>query len=370
MKLNCLKSDLEKALSAIQKVVQKNPNLPILENALFEARGDELFIKATNIELFIEYKLTVSIDSDGEFAIPVDILLNSIRNSKTQKKLELELKGTVLHVTDESGNFTIKTVPHEDFPKIKKPESLKEKKEKINKELILNGVRSVYSYASNMTIKPELASVYIYTDADDLVFVATDQFRLAEKRIKSTPNTKFENILIPIKNVNNLVKVLETVDDEDFKFVSEENQLSLESENIFVSSRVLDLSFPDYKSIIPKDFAIKLVFLKEDFVSILKKTAMFTDNFGKTELEYKNGKLKISTENKDIGKIEEYLDVQSESKNLKEFKVNVNNRYLRESVIPINSDSVELWFVDTGAPLLIKAVADNSFTYILMPMNN
>jgi DNA polymerase III sliding clamp (beta) subunit (PCNA family) len=33
-------------------------------------------------------------------------------------------------------------------------------------------------------MKPELSSIYIYSDDDAAVFVATDSFRLAEKKVK------------------------------------------------------------------------------------------------------------------------------------------------------------------------------------------
>ncbi len=368
MKISCLKSDLENALLAAQKLLSKNPNLPILENALFEARGDELFIKATNIELFLEYKITVSLEKDGIFAIPVDILLQSIRNSKTDKKIDLELKGNTVSVKTENSNFSIKTVSYEDFPQLKKPEELKNSENKINKNILINGIKAVQAYSSNLTIKPELASIYIYKEAQDLIFVATDQFRLAEKKIKLDRNTDFETLLLPNKNANTLIKILESSEEEDFIFSNKENQLSLQSEHIFISSRVLDLSFPDYKVILPKEYKSKIILLKEDLSDALKKSALFTDKFSKIKLSLKNEKLKIKAQNQDIGEIEEYIKVKSDGEN--EFSVNLNNRFLQESLSSLNSDTVEIWFLTESAPLLIKALADNSFIYILMPMNN
>jgi len=369
MKITCLKNDLERALNTVQKAVSKNQAVPAIENVLFEARGDELFIKATNIEVFVEYKITVALEKDGEFLIPVDILLQSIKNSNTQnKKITLELKKNTLHIKDGNSNFTIKTVNKEDFPIIKKPESLKNTKNTIDKDVFLKGVKSVYLFSSNMLVKPELSSVYIHKEDDNLVYVSTDQFRLAEKKIKHNSNENFQNILIPIKNINIIIKILESTEEQTLRFVSEENQLSFESDNLFVSSRILDLSFPDYKNIIPKEYKTKLIVLKEDFLNSLKKTALFTDKFGKTEISLNNKKILLKTENKDIGEIEEQIDVVQEGED--NFKLNINNKYLQEGVLAINSDSVELWFLKEGSPLLLKGVGDDSFVYILMPMNN
>ena len=367
MKISCLKNDLEKALLAAQKLASKNLNLPILENTLFEARGDELFVKATNIELFLEYKITISLEKDGDFAIATDILLQSIKSSKDNKKIDLEQKGNLVHVNDGNSSFSIKTVSGEDFPKIKKPEELKDTKNTINKDVLINGIKAVQAYSSNLIIKPELASIYIYKDDEDLVFVATDHFRLAEKRIKFKKDTEFKDILLPVKNANSLVKILESVDDEEFRFVNKENQLSLESEKLFVSSRILDLNFPDYKVIIPKKYSTKLILLKNDLAEALRNTAIFTDKFSKIEFSLEDEKLKIKAQNQDIGEIRKNLDIKKEGED--SFSLNLNNRFLQESLSSINSDTVEIWYTDEKSPILIKGLSDSSFIYILMPMN-
>ena len=369
MKIKCLKKDLETALLAAQKVVSKQTNLPVLENVLFEARGDELYIKATNIEVFFEYKITVSIEKDGEFAVPAEILLQVIKGSSGNKKVELNLEGNNLQIKDENGNYTIKTVNHEEFPKLQKPEKLKDVKNKINKELLLNGIKSVYQFSSNMLVKPELSSVYIYSDAEDFVFVATDQFRLAEKKIKFGLNDEFDNILLPNKNANILIKILESTEEENFKLLSEENQLSLQSENMFLSSRILDLSFPDYKVIIPKDIKTKVIVLKSDFLEALRKTTFFTDKFGKVEfsISTEDGKLKIKSQNQTVGEMQEEIKAKIDGE--KEFSLNFNYKYLLEGASMVNGDSLQFLYSSDNAPLIIKGVGDNSFTYIVMVMN-
>src|SRR3989344_3576002 len=78
----------------------------------------------------------------------------------------------------------IKCLPYEDFPSIPKLEN--SKSIKINCRDLISGFKSVWYSASNSNIKPELSSVYVYKNNENLVFVSTDSFRLAEK----TNNTK------------------------------------------------------------------------------------------------------------------------------------------------------------------------------------
>ena len=67
---------------------------------------------------------------------------------------------------------------------------------------LIDGIKSVYYSSSPGDIKPEISSVFMYTNGDNLVFVSTDSFRLAEKRIKVKGLEEILGILIPFKNVS------------------------------------------------------------------------------------------------------------------------------------------------------------------------
>ena len=81
--------------------------------------------------------------------------------------------------------MVIKCLPHDDFPSI--PKLKNEKIIKINSHDLISGFRSVWYSASNSNIKPELSSVFVHKNESGLVFVSTDSFRLAEKRLIPKP---------------------------------------------------------------------------------------------------------------------------------------------------------------------------------------
>jgi hypothetical protein len=47
----------------------------------------------------------------------------------------------------------------------------------------------------------------------NLVFVATDGFRLAEKRIQSKNLPEFVHVLIPVRNASEIIRIFEGVDE-------------------------------------------------------------------------------------------------------------------------------------------------------------
>ena len=48
-------------------------------------------------------------------------------------------------------------------------------------------------------MKPELSSIYITSQDGELIFAATDSFRLAEKKIQAKNIDDFGPLLIPLK---------------------------------------------------------------------------------------------------------------------------------------------------------------------------
>ena len=46
-----------------------------------------------------------------------------------------------------------------------------------------------------------------------------------------------------------------------------------------------------------------------------------------------------------------------------------NNKYLADCFQSINTESLTLGFSGPGRPVVVRGVSDQSFTYIVMPMN-
>ena len=96
------------------------------------------------------------------------------------------------------GKSSIKTIPYDDFPSISFPESPKNR-------IIIPGIflrtlfTTVASCASSSIVRPELASLYISIEGGVLTAVATDSFRLAEKKFPFQIKGHKENFLFLLK---------------------------------------------------------------------------------------------------------------------------------------------------------------------------
>ncbi len=365
MKIECIKEKLHISVSKAEKIVSRNQNLPILSCLLFQTKGNNLIIKSTNLDLGLEISIPVKVEEQGIVAIPAGIISSFLNNLNENKNISLETKEGVLRVYTENSEANIKTLPHDDFPTI--PLVDNGKICKMNSKDLGNGIKSVIYSASTSSVKPELSSVYVYSMEDHLVFVATDSFRLAEKTIKTKKNMNLPGILIPFKNASDILKIIDTTD-EEIEINSTKNQISFTFGGLYLVSRVIDGVFPDYKQIIPKEEKTKITVLKQDLINSLKLSSIFSDNFNQININVQKGAkyVQIKTKNSNIGENTNKIDATTEGESI---EVNFNHRYIVDCLPSIFSDSVSLFFNGINKPLIIKGTSDKTFMYLVMPMN-
>ncbi|MEI6528390.1 MAG: DNA polymerase III subunit beta [bacterium] len=365
MKVECIKEKLYSAVSKADKVTGKNLTLPVLSCVLLEAKGNFLTVKATNLDLGLEIKVPAKIESEGVVAVPGSVLNSFLSNLQDDKSINLELVEGNLVVFSSNNKAVIKTFTVDDFPTIPSVEN--EKVFILAAADFVKGLKAVWYSASTSNIKPELSSVYIHSNDDGLVFVATDSFRLAEKTVKAKKVEEFGSVLIPFKNVADILKIIND-EKEEMEVNITKNQISLKFSNTYVVSRVIDGVFPDYKQIIPKEFKTEVVVLKQDLVNTLKISNIFSDTFNQINIKAlaSEKKFEFRTKNSNVG--ENVNNIQAAITG-EDVEINFNFKYIIDCFQSIDSDSVSMSFNGLAKPMVIKGVSDKSFTYLVMPMN-
>jgi len=364
MKLECSIEKIKNALVIVERLTGKNLTLPVLGSILWVANDKTLKLRATNLNIGIEVNIPAKIEKDGVVAIRGDILSSLFSVLQGDSTVSFELINNNLSVKTKLNTILLKSIPHEDFPTIP---TIEGENLILSSRKFIEGIKSVYYSSSVSEIKPEIGSIYIYPEDDMLVFVATDSFRLAEKKIKIKQKLNFNGILIPFKNTTEIIKVFDGIN-EDLNIILSKNQISFTAPNIYLTSRVIDGLFPDYKQIIPKDSTTQAVVLKQDFISSLKVSNIFSDKFNQITLTVKPKEkvFELEAKNTDIGENTTFIAGALTGENV---SANFNYKYVIDCFQSITSDSLNLQLNGNNKPMIIRAVGDASFMYLVMPMN-
>ncbi len=354
---------LTKALELVGRISTKHTTLPILQCVKIEVKSDTITLQATNLEISIEVPLTGTVTEEGVVAVPAQIFTQSIQFI-SQKEITLRTEDQVLLLETAGTSTSIKTFAVDDFPSLSQ---LQGEELSIQGSLFAYGIKSVAFSASQTSIKPELGSVFIQQKKEhSLTFVATDSFRLMEKTVSQKGLVFDQSVMIPQKNILELARVCDSLE-EDPVFIVSENQCALRfSCGVYISSRLVTGSFPDYEQIIPKEFVTHVVVLKEDLLRSFKKTNIFLNKFRQVSLVLAENNITISSQNNEVGHTTDTIRAQMEGE---ELTLSFNQQYIMDPLSHISDDSVKLSFAGIGRAMILQGVTDKSLRYLVMPMN-
>jgi len=363
MKTECSVEKLKNGIFQAERVTGKNLTLPVLNSILLIASGKSLKLRATNLSLGIEIEILAKIEKEGTLAIPGGVLADVFSNILGAESVSLESVDGNLMIKTKRNKVKVKGQPWEDFPTIP---TVSGTEFKIDAQKLIDGIKSVYYSSAVSDVKPEISSVYIYSDEDNLVFVATDSFRLAEKKIKAR-GVEAMSVLVPFKNIPEILRVFGEIQGE-VKICFNKNQVSFSAENTYLTSRVVNGIFPDYRQIVPKESKTEAVVLKQELLGALKLSNIFSDKFNQVNLRIapKEKVFELSSANNDVGENKTHLDAALSGEAV---ELGFNFKYFLDCFQSIPTDSVSIKFLGAARPIVVAPLSDSSFTYLIMPMN-
>lgn len=365
MKAICSKINLKEAVGLCEKITGKNLSLPVLSNILISGEGRRLKLTSTNLEIGLGVEIPAKIEEKGMITVPAGVVNSFLSSLSTDENITLESQHNSLLILTSNTSTLIKGQPCDDFPVL--PTAKEGNIFEIPVSEFISGLKSVSYAASFLNIKPEISSVYAVSDkAIPLTFVATDSFRLAEKKTNLFfPG--FKSILIPMKSVSEILRIFDGREGM-LKLTLDKNQMFISLDGIDFISRLTEGVFPDYQQIIPTKFVTDAVLDKNSFSAALKTASIFSGKLNEINIgvDPESESMTISTSSSESGEHTGKIKANTTGKKL---KMSFNHRYIFDCLQYIPSKEIILRFSGEEKPLIISGVDDNSFRYLVMPMN-
>ena len=374
MEVEILKDNLKNCLNIIDPIIKKNTSLPILSNILIETEKNFLKISATNLEASIIWRFLAKIKKPGKIVVPISFLKPLISFIQ-ESKIILYSDNNNLIIKTENQTTQIQGLNPDEFPVIPKlniKESIK-----LNNKQLQKALNQVVNIPVLSQIKPEISGIYFNFKSKFLYITATDSFRLVEKKINTTKEIK-ESFILPQISVRNLLNIL-SFKNNDINLYFNKNQILFEwlgeetdYPQVQFLSRLIEGDYPNYKEIIPKKYNIQMVLNKNNFINQIKKAGIFSNKFFEIKINIypNNNKIKITSENPNLGKNESYIKTEKINPIKKETEISFNYKFILEGLNVIESSEVEFNLTENEGPASIIPVGESDFIYILMPVKN
>ena len=370
MKLTIERTALLKSLGHVQSVVERRNTIPILSNVLVEAKGERVALTATDMDLAIVDHAPAEIAAPGSATVPAHMLYDIVRKLPEGSQVSLELAGDGGQVAIKAGRsrFTLQTLPKEDFPSTAAGDL------PHRFPLAAVDLRSLIDHTrfaiSTEETRYYLNGIYVHAHSSGkqaaLRAVATDGHRLARVEMPLPEGAeKIPGVIIPRKMVGEVRKLIEEVDGAVEVSLSD-TRVRFAFNDIVLTSKLIDGSFPDYQRVIPTGNDKILEVDRREFRDAIDRVSTISSEKSRAvKLSLKSGSVVISATSPENGTAVEELEVKYEGAPL---EIGFNSRYLLDVADEIDGDGLQMVLADAVAPTLVRDMADAMALYVLMPM--
>lgn len=370
----CLKENLKENLDNALRIVKYNSTLPILNNILITTDKGRLRISSTDLEIGFSSWISSKIEKEGSITVPAQ-LLSQFVNNLPNKQITLEEKDLKLYLNCDNIKASINGLSADDFPII--PKLNNSSVLNINSKILKAVLSSVINSSALSDSRPEISGIHIKIEPDQIKFVATDSFRLAHKTLFLSEEmkkkvkinvSKLQNIILPLRTANEIIRILGDKD-SNVEITIDQNQIKFEFDDIYLVSRLVEGSYPDYEAIIPKSFETKCYISKNDLEEVVKLAGCFSSRLNDIILKTNSEKsyLEVFSNHTEFGNHEARINSEVKGKDV---SVVFNWRYILDGLKNLNEDDIIFEFNGDQKPAMIKPVKETDFFYVLMPIKN
>ena len=368
MKFNVNQQDLQQALNYCQGVIEKRSTLPILSNILLDAQNSKLTLTATDLDLiFIHQINNIDVLEEGKTTTTSSIMYDIVRKFSSGKKINLNLtEGSKLHLESEKSIFNLNCISASEFPLT--DENFNQNEFSVKSKQLLKLLNKCKFSVSNDETRHYLSGIYLHqTEVDDknyLTAVATDSHRMSISKIRLDQKIDFESIILPKKTIFQLCSLLDNYDG-NVKISNIKSKIKFELNDSILISKLIDGKFPNYIQVIPKNNKKRLeIALKLFLDSVDRVASVSLDKKDGVKFNLSKDFLDLSVNNTNSGDGKETLPVKFDD----DLEISFNSRYLIDVASQLEGEKIELYFNDTGSPVLIKDPSDFDSIFVVMPM--
>ena len=366
MKFIVNSSALLKQLSAINGVITTNPVVPILENFLFEIGDGKLTVTASDLQTSMITEIGVESKESGSIAVPARILLETLKNLPEQPvTFSVDEETYSVEISSDNGRYKLAGENATDFPKV--PSVSDDYSVKMSSDILAKAVTNTIFATSNDELRPAMTGVYVNLSDADTTFVATDSHRLIRYRRVDVASDNGSTIIIPRKALN-LLRTTLPAESTDVTFEFNVANAFFHFDDIKLICRLIDERFPDYENVIPADNDIKIVIKKNEFLSSLKRIAIYANKTThQVRLKITGSEMQVSAEDLDFSnEANERLSCEHDGDDI---EIGFNARFLIEMLSHIESDEIEMQLsAPNRAGLIVPSNKDDNEDILMLVM--
>ncbi|MBI2370422.1 MAG: DNA polymerase III subunit beta [Deltaproteobacteria bacterium] len=371
MKLTINREVFLEALQRVQGIVERKHTMPILAHILLRASPEGLELSATDLEVGLRLQYPAEVSEPGGVTLQAKKAYEIARELPERGRIGLTgRENNWVELSCGRARFRVVGLPAEEFPELPVVEGAEPFEMTAG---VMAGMieKTIFAVSTDET-RYNLSGVFVESFAEKgkgvLRMVATDGHRLClvDEEIEAKQAKRVgKGVILPRKGLLELRKMIE----EGLDTVSlglKGNSAVIRGERGVVVMRLVEGEFPDYRQVIPETAGRKVLMKREEITAGLRRVSIIANEKTRpVKLMVSAGTLVLSASHPDLGEAVEEMEVQFEGEPI---EVGFNARYFLDVLNVLTGEEVELGLGDEASPAVLRAVGDEGYLAIIMPM--
>lgn len=361
MKFTISKEAFLSALQQVQHVVSSRTTLPILSNVLIKAGKDRLEVATTDLDVSISGSVEAEIHETGATTLPARRLATIVRELPADEVDVSVDEKNVAHIRSGPSYFKVMGLAHDEFPPL--PVFAESKEFRIEQRVLKECLRKTAYAISTDETRYVLNGILCAFKENILTMVATDGRRLAmvEQELEF-PQSNEVDIIIPTKAVNEIQRLLSDEGELTVKVGS--GQIGFELENYFLTSKLIEGNYPNYRQVIPGESKERIPLEREPLLrTLVRVSLLLSDKSNSVKLHFSEDNVEVVANSPDVGEARESVAINYKGPDM---TIAFNPEFLMAPLRNLVSDEVYLHLIDEISPGVLRS--GSNFLYVLMPM--
>ncbi len=280
---------LSDALGRVMPILPTRSMHVITRNVLLYQRGDELELRATDLEVYARTLLSVLPQPDGESHVQIAIqpkpLADLLKALPADEVLTFSYvvgeagganESPQLQVTSSFGRYDLAGIHAAEFPAFPERPGMQGMTFPVAtlREIIQ---RTAFAAARDDS-RPALTGIYFHFLGDRTNFVATDAHVLVRLSRTDIVLQGAPSLLLPVRALDALDAAIKNFSPADeLSILPTQEQAFFHHPALELSCRLIEYSFPDYQAVIPSTPPYTARLSKEKLRKALKRILVFAD---------------------------------------------------------------------------------------------
>jgi len=365
VKFTCSKRLFHEALQSVSRAIATRSTLPILSHVYLEARGDQLKLVTTDLEIGMTCTLPVGeLDEAGAITVPERILQDVVANLP-DAELELESnERNLLTLKAGTSQYTIHGLPAEEFPVL--PSVPQDAVISLPGPVLRDLIRKTQFAASTDESRLILTGCLLAWDGQLVTMAATDTHRLAVKRVPVGGQfTKDVAAIIPARALQEVLRLLGSSEDPVSLYIGD-NQILFVLGRVQLVSRLIEGTFPAYDRVIPQDLQKRLKANRQELYEAVRRAAVVARaESNKIVFHSAETTLTLEARSGEVGDAHEEIPIALEGDPV---EIAFNAAYLQDVLAVLDTEAIELNLGGPLSPGLLRGDGEPDYLYVVMPM--